>query len=1566
MKDAARATASLGSVCPFTHSSRGDPPFTRRYFSSFRPLFPLLPLALLLALTAFTVSASSLSEIPAASDAPTTSACDPITINAVWSTGVYTAHNCSIHIPTGVTLTLQAGATVKLGGSCGGYAGGCGIRVDGTLIAQGSQAQPVIFTSLADDSAAGDTNGNGPSNGAPGDWYGLYLAPGSRAALDHTSFRYGGDDYAFNGALYGWSRSQIDVQDAELSLTHSEVISGAANGIYLDGAGLTPVIQNVWVADHTNPADKYSLDYALYQSTINMQPTYSNLSFSGNSRNEVTVGSFSDPMTEDVTLGGTNYGFTCGYTLCQLTVPNGKTLTVQPDTLLDFGPSFGIAIADGGSLIAQGTQAQPVTFTSTRAAAGAPNQHWMGLWAQPGSQLRLDHCDISYASDGNYGMGGLEIETNDAQVKNCHIHHNAGDGVYLHSLAASTIHPEFTDVAVTDNGRTGLNLQAGHASSLSITWEGGSISHNGWSGVADYTWNSSIYPTLRNLIISGNGGQGDFPERRRGIDFRHHSVHPVLENVGLTSNAGEAMGWYCNGSITAKELAATGNGVDELLIPGCSVGGGQQWNLADAGIPVRVNGSIEVAPNGLLSLTPGTTLAFDKNIYGSPTYLAVRDQAALYALGTADRPIVFTGATAETGWWSGIEAVDRATITLSHCEIAYGGATSSSNLSAGLEIRWGLSGGAPTANIQNCRIHHSGRRGVQFDFANFQNTTPPVFHYNSIHDTGQEAVVNYNAPTLDARQNWWGDASGPLHPTQNPTGLGDNVGDNIVFYPWLAAPPTGQDSAGEMLVTTGAPTRVSPGQSTSYSIQYLNQMTTTVQNGVLVVQLPRSAEYVESSGGGIYWPERDQLFWKLGDIPPGGQGYLSFVLRFAWGLPQDYADSSITLFSGDNYRPDEFDRQPYLDFQPGAVSGVVLMSAGAYQSHLAASPALQAAYDAALAAGYSFHSAATVSRSEGESVLEGVLVKAAQREARILSLESGNLLVYTITSGAVTVEESGGGLRIDLLTGEKSAWGTWAEESLIGVTAQAGCTTDACKRNCRWTIIGWEYIKKKAGRIVAWTVLAPFTSGGSVAGAVWEVGSTVKKLYDCDLDCRANPSQYCCTAGQLRWSGSGLWSRLTNSCYKEKCNATTGMWVPDGYKTCIAFGQRCVAGIRANGCVDCDERAAGRQGETRTVTVTDGPSSAGEESACSAAGAAGKPRCRELELFLAKDPNAIYGPAGDLLPGQEVSYTVTYENEGLGRAYGVYVVNVLPAAFDDGTLNLYGKGVYLPGSREIFWSIGELGPKGAVDAEGAITYTVALTGGLASGTVVSNQAVVYFPSVPEETPTNSWVNTVSPLVALPQQVETGYMTPLPITLTGKKVGALPLTFEVVEQPHGGTLSDTAPNLTYTPAANFTGPDSFSFRVSNSTSTSRAAQVQIEVTPAGDTTPPTLLWTSPVSGTKNVIASASPVFTDTDGPVYTPLVHIGVSEALQETTVTSATVTLSDSSQAILLIAVRFDGTANQIVVTPRQALAEGTTYTLHISSGVTDAAGNPLAGPVTIRFTTATDTHSLYLPTIVR
>jgi hypothetical protein len=81
--------------------------------------------------------------------------------------------------------------------------------------------------------------------------------------------------------------------------------------------------------------------------------------------------------------------------------------------------------------------------------------------------------------------------------------------------------------------------------------------------------------------------------------------------------------------------------------------------------------------------------------------------------------------------------------------------------------------------------------------------------------------------------------------------------------------------------------------------------------------------------------------------------------------------------------------------------------------------------------------------------------------------------------------------------------------------------------------------------------------------------------------------------------------------------------------------------------------------------------------------------------------------------------------------------------------------------------------------------------------------------------------TVNPINDMPtansQSVSTDGNTPLGITLTGsdQETSSANLIFQVTAGPSHGSLSGSGANLTYTPALDYTGPDSFQFTVKDS-------------------------------------------------------------------------------------------------------------------------------------------------------
>lgn len=110
-------------------------------------------------------------------------------------------------------------------------------------------------------------------------------------------------------------------------------------------------------------------------------------------------------------------------------------------------------------------------------------------------------------------------------------------------------------------------------------------------------------------------------------------------------------------------------------------------------------------------------------------------------------------------------------------------------------------------------IHHNvfeGNISLDPSFPSVLLTGPNArqqFHDNIL--VGNSGgTIDYNDTyhtTIDARNNWWGHASGPYHPTQNPGGQGDTLlSDSVLFDPWLMFPPDTSSSS------VGRPLPVSP------------------------------------------------------------------------------------------------------------------------------------------------------------------------------------------------------------------------------------------------------------------------------------------------------------------------------------------------------------------------------------------------------------------------------------------------------------------------------------------------------------------------------------------------------------------------------------------------------------------------------------------------------------------------------------------------------------------------------------------------------------------------------------
>jgi RHS repeat-associated protein len=162
-----------------------------------------------------------------------------ITTNTTWTlaNSPYVVTG-TINVQSPAVLTIEPGVVVKFdtGANLLALAGA-------TLTANGTSTAPIVFTSLKDDSVAGDTNGDGTATTpAAGDWNTLGITGYKDASGAHAAF----GSLQFVTARYG---QQVSVRFSMPTLADDTISAMSLAGLYLDTpAGTTYTIQRMWVS----------------------------------------------------------------------------------------------------------------------------------------------------------------------------------------------------------------------------------------------------------------------------------------------------------------------------------------------------------------------------------------------------------------------------------------------------------------------------------------------------------------------------------------------------------------------------------------------------------------------------------------------------------------------------------------------------------------------------------------------------------------------------------------------------------------------------------------------------------------------------------------------------------------------------------------------------------------------------------------------------------------------------------------------------------------------------------------------------------------------------------------------------------------------------------------------------------------------------------------------------------------------------------------------------------------------------------------------------------------------
>ncbi|MBS3767407.1 MAG: right-handed parallel beta-helix repeat-containing protein, partial [Candidatus Cloacimonetes bacterium] len=387
----------------------------------------------------------------------------------------------NVTVANGDTLIIEAGCVVKFDGNY--Y-----IQVQGTLIADGTASNHIVFTS----------NEASPS---PGDWRDIYFnEPDSDCILDYCDISYGGSSY---GNLY--------IQGAEnyLTITNCNIEYSGDDGIYINDAYTSysnPIISNCNISNNVNngiycaddDSDPQISDcsiqnngsYPIRTFGDNIKDISGAMTFSGNGNNAIWVGS------DDVTTATWN-DFGIPYVIGgNIEVVDQDTLTISPGISIKFSTSTRMNVY--GALIADGTDSEHITFTSNADTPAAGDWYYIQFsGSEPGSIL--DYCDVNYGgkSDGNIYIRGCE---GNVTITNCNIEYSGESGIHLKDTYTSYSQPTISNCTISNNTNYGIycdnNDSAPQISDCSIQ-------NNGSYPIR--TYGDNVKYITSSMTFSGNG-----------------------------------------------------------------------------------------------------------------------------------------------------------------------------------------------------------------------------------------------------------------------------------------------------------------------------------------------------------------------------------------------------------------------------------------------------------------------------------------------------------------------------------------------------------------------------------------------------------------------------------------------------------------------------------------------------------------------------------------------------------------------------------------------------------------------------------------------------------------------------------------------------------------------------------------------------------------------------------------------------------------------------------------------------------------------------------------------------
>lgn len=402
-------------------------------------------------------------------------------------------------------LTLQPGVIVKLHSSIGLYCAG-------NLQAVAQDADPkIVFTSVKDDVAGGDTNGDaGGTSPAGADWRELAISGDSASAtsLRNCIIRYGGDNsYQVTPGYWHYAYAPLVLHSTSASVEKCEISKSGNVGVYCRSDCLASLVGNTI---HSNPSHGLYAEDS-YNTLLSPLPirgneirgTAANAAISVNANTACSIASDNSvhhnaqngvELREGALgLSGTWHRISAGN--CPFIIAGHTwfdaptTLAIEPGVTVKFRPGAWLGVA--GMLTAQGANASRISFTSIKDDSIAGDTNGDGAGSSPaggdykevavyggGGASEFGYCTFRYGANVGYdSWGGFW-------------HYSEGN-VYINGVTPSFDHCEFSF-----SGRDGVANAA-----ADVTYQSCTFANNTRMGL--YTFGDSDV-MLNSCISAGN------------------------------------------------------------------------------------------------------------------------------------------------------------------------------------------------------------------------------------------------------------------------------------------------------------------------------------------------------------------------------------------------------------------------------------------------------------------------------------------------------------------------------------------------------------------------------------------------------------------------------------------------------------------------------------------------------------------------------------------------------------------------------------------------------------------------------------------------------------------------------------------------------------------------------------------------------------------------------------------------------------------------------------------------------------------------------------------------------